>query len=72
MGANYVTPASTDSFGFGSRSNGTNSFSGQVIDLMVWNSTVSSANMALLTTLPATPTYALPESVLMGVATIRC
>ncbi len=72
MGANYVTPTSTDSFGFGSRSSGTNTFSGQVIDLMVWNSTVSSANMALLTTLPGTPTYALPESASTGAATIRC
>jgi hypothetical protein len=72
MGANYVTPTSTDSFGFGSRSSGTNSFSGQVIDLMVWNSTVSNANMALLTTLPGTPTYALPESASTGAATIRC
>jgi hypothetical protein len=72
MGANYVTPTSTDSFGFGSRSSGANPFSGQVIDLMVWNSTVSSANMALLTTLPGTPTYALPESASTGAATIRC
>ena len=72
MGANYVAPTTTDSFGFGSRAAGTNPLLGQVIDLMVWNSTVSSANMALLTTLPGTPTYALPESASTGAATIRC
>ena len=71
MGAAYVTPSTTDSVGFGSRYNGTNPFLGQVLDMMVWKGLVSSANMALLTTLPATPTYALPESPATGAATIR-
>ena len=67
----YVTPTTTDSIGFGSRYNSANPFLGQVLDMMVWQSLVSSANMALLTTLPATPTYALPESPATGAATIR-
>ena len=71
MATAYDTPTTTDSIGFGSRFNSTNPFLGQVIDMMVWQSLVSSADMALLTTLPATPTYALPESASTGAATIR-
>jgi len=71
MATAYAAPSTTDSVGFGSRYNATNPFLGQVIDMMVWNSLVSSADMALLTTLPATPTYALPESPATGAATIR-
>ena len=71
MGAAYVTPTTTDSVGFGSRYNSQNPFLGQLIDMMVWQGLVSSADMALLTTLPATPTYALPESASTGAATIR-
>jgi len=71
MGAAYVAPSTADSFGFGSRNAGSNPMLGQVIDMMVWQSLVSSADMALLTTLPATPTYALPESPATGAATIR-
>ena len=71
MATAYATPTTTDSIGFGSRFSSTNPFLGQVIDMMVWQSLVSSANMALLTTLPATPTYALPESASTGAATIR-
>ena len=71
MATAYAAPSTTDSVGFGSRYNSTNPFLGQVIDMMVWQSLVSSADMALLTTLPATPTYALPESPATGAATIR-
>ena len=71
MATAYAAPSTTDSVGFGSRFNSTNPFLGQVIDMMVWQSLVSSADMALLTTLPATPTYALPESPATGAATIR-
>ena len=71
MATAYATPTTTDSIGFGSRFSSTNPFLGQVIDMMVWQSLVSSADMALLTTLPATPTYALPESASTGAATIR-
>lgn len=71
MGAAYVTPTTTDSVGFGSRYNSQNPFLGQLIDMMVWQGPVSSADMALLTTLPATPAYALPESPATGAATIR-
>jgi len=71
MATAYATPTTTDSVGFGSRFNSTNPFLGQVIDMMVWQSLVSSADMPLLTTLPATPTYALPESASTGAATIR-
>lgn len=71
MATAYAAPSTTDSVGFGSRYNGLNPFLGQVLDMMVWKSLVSSADMALLTTLPATPTYALPESPATGAATIR-
>jgi len=71
MAVPYVTPTTTDNIGFGSRVGSTNPMLGQVIDMMVWDSVLSSADMALLTTLPATPTYALPESPATGAATIR-
>ena len=71
MGTTYNNPNTTDQVGFGSRSGGDSPMLGEAIDMMLWNSQVSDANMALLTTLPANLTYLLPESASTGAATIR-
>jgi len=71
MTANYVSPNSSDSIGFGARTDGAGTLSGKAIELAVWGgSTLSSANILALATLPATPTYELPESASTGAATI--
>jgi hypothetical protein len=71
MGAAYVAPNSTDSIGFGARPDGVVWNNGTVIDMMVWGSTLSNANVLALATLPATPTYELPESASTGAAPVR-
>ncbi len=71
MTANYVTPTSTDSFAVGSSGSALLPIPGKVCDVCVWQSVLSSADMALLTTLPGTPTYRLPESASTGAAQIR-
>jgi hypothetical protein len=71
MGAAYVAPNSTDSIGFGARPDGVVWNNGTVIDMMVWGSTLSNANILALATLPATPTYELPESASTGAAPVR-
>ena len=66
----YVTPGTT-SIGFGGRPDGNFPLSGKAIEMAVWSGpTLSNANMLALATLPATPTYELPESASTGAATI--
>jgi hypothetical protein len=71
MGAAYVAPNSTDSIGLGARPDGVVWNNGTVIDMMVWGSTLSNADILALATLPATPTYELPESASTGAAPVR-
>ena len=70
MAAAWVTPSTTGNVTFGS-SITDSSLSGKPIDLAVWNSTLSNANILALATLPGTPTYRLPITSGMGVPAIR-
>lgn len=66
----YVTPG-TNSIGFGGRPDGNFPLSGKAIEMAVWSGpTLSNANILALATLPATPTYELPESASTGAAAI--
>lgn len=71
MAAAYVPPSAADAIALGSRPDGLVYLNGTGIELSLWNSLLSGANMAALATLPATPTYELPESAATGAATIR-
>jgi hypothetical protein len=71
MGAAYAAPNSSDSIGFGARPDGVVWNNGTVIDMMLWDSTLSNADILALATLPATPTYELPESASTGAAPVR-
>lgn len=71
MTAAYVTPTSTDSFAVGCSGSASLPLPGKVCDVCVWQSTISGADLAALTTLPGTPTYRLPESASTGAAQIR-
>ncbi len=67
----YVAPNTSDTIALGSRGDGAVYLNGQAIELAVWGgSTLSSANIRALATLPATPTYELPESASTGAAQI--
>jgi hypothetical protein len=77
-GGAYVAPG-TNSISFGGRADGSFPLSGKVIELAVWSTPavapapavpLSNANILALATLPATPTYELPESASTGAATI--
>jgi hypothetical protein len=69
-GGAYVAPG-TNSVAFGRRPDANFPLSGKVIELAVWSApTLSNANILALATLPATPTYELPESASTGAATI--
>jgi hypothetical protein len=69
-GGAYVAPG-TNSIGFGRRPDANFPLSGKVIELAAWSApTLSNANILALATLPATPTYELPESASTGAATI--
>jgi hypothetical protein len=66
----YVAPNTSDAIALGSRGDGLVYLNGQAIELAVWGSLLSSANILALATLPATPTYELPESASTGAAQI--
>lgn len=69
-GGAYVAPG-TNSIAFGRRPDANFPLSGKVIEMAVWSApTLSNANILALATLPATPTYELPESASTGAATI--
>jgi len=69
-GGAYVAPG-TNSIGFGRRPDANFPLSGKVVELAAWSApTLSNANILALATLPATPTYELPESASTGAATI--
>jgi hypothetical protein len=77
-GGAYVAPG-TNSIAFGRRPDANFPLSGKVIELAVWSTPavapapavpLSNANILALATLPATPTYELPESASTGAATI--
>ena len=70
MTANYVAPSASDSIGFGARADGAAPLTGKAIDLAVWGSLLSNADILALATLPATPTYEIPESASTGAAVI--
>jgi hypothetical protein len=69
MGASYVAPSSSDSLSFGARTDGIIHLNGLAVDLAIWGSLLSSANLLALATL--TGTYELPESASTGLAAIR-
>jgi len=71
MGTTYVAPSATDALGLGARPDGVLYLNGRAIELAVWGSLLSNANILALATLPATPTYELPESASTGAAAIR-
>lgn len=71
MTANYVPPTTSAEIGAGSRSDGPYSMVGQVHDVAVWGSLLSSADIVALTTLPGTATYRLPVSSSTGAPPIR-
>lgn len=71
MASPYVAPNSTDAVGLGSRPDGIVYLNGRAIELAVWGSLLSGADLVALATLPATPTYELPESASTGAAAIR-
>ena len=67
----YVAPNTSDAIALGSRGDGLVYLNGQAIELAVWGGTaLSSADILALATLPATPTYELPESASTGAAQI--
>lgn len=67
----YVAPSNSDTIALGSRGDGLVYLNGNAIELAVWSdSTLSNANILALATLPATPTYELPESAATGAAAI--
>ncbi len=70
MTANYVAPSASDSIGFGARADGAAPLTGKALDLAVWGSLLSNADILALATLPATPTYEIPESASTGAAVI--
>jgi len=78
MAGPYVAPG-THSIGFGGRPDGNFPLSGKAIEMAVWSTPavppapavpLSNALMLALSTLPATPTYEIPESASTGAATI--
>ena len=71
MGTSYVPPNSSDSIGVGARPDGLIYLNGRFVELAVWNSLLSNADLLALSTLPGTPTYELPESSSTGAAAIR-
>ena len=71
MGAAYVAPSSSDSISLGARTDGLIYLNGSPIELAVWGSLLSSADILALATLPGTPTYEIPESASTGAAAIR-
>lgn len=71
MGTTYVAPSSTDALGLGARPDGVVYLNGRAIELAVWGSLLSDAAILALATLPATPTYELPESASTGAAALR-
>ena len=71
MGASYAPPSSSDAIGVGSRPDGLIYLNGRFVELSVWGSLLSDANLLALATLPGTPTYELPESASTGAAAIR-
>lgn len=71
MGTSYVPPNSSDSIGVGSRPDGLIYLNGRFIELSVWGSLLSNADLLALATLPGTATYELPESASTGAAAIR-
>ena len=71
MGTSYVPPNSSDSIGVGARPDGLIFLNGRFVELAVWNSLLSNADLLALSTLPGTPTYELPESSSTGAAAIR-
>ena len=71
MGTSYVPPNSSDSIGVGARPDGVIYLNGRFVELGVWNSLLSNADLLALSTLPGTPTYELPESSSTGAAAIR-
>jgi hypothetical protein len=71
MTASFVAPNSTDAVAAWSRGDGLIWLNGKGIDFMVWNSTLSNANILALATLPGTFTGGLPETASTGAATLR-
>jgi hypothetical protein len=71
MGTTYTTPNTTDQVGFCGRSSGASPLLGQGLDMLVFNSQLSSADMAAITTAPSPETYQLAESSSTGAAAIR-
>ena len=71
MGTAYVPPYNIDSIGVGARPDGLIYLNGRFVELAVWNSLLSNADLLALSTLPGTPTYELPESSSTGAAAIR-
>ena len=71
MGAAYVAPNASDAISLGARADGVIFNNGSAIELALWGSTLSNANILALATLPATPTYELPESASTGAAPVR-
>lgn len=71
MGASYVPPLTADALGAWVRPDGEIPHNGEGVDFMLWNSTLLGPDLTALTTLPGTPTYALPESASTGLAAIR-
>lgn len=71
MGTTYVAPSSSDSIGFGARPDGLVYLNGNAVDLCIWGSLLSSANLLALATLPVPATYELPVSASTGLPTIR-
>lgn len=67
----YTPPTSSDCISFGARGDGVVYLNGQAIELAVWGvTTLSPANILALATLPATPTYEIPETASTGAAAI--
>ena len=71
MTAAYAPPSSTDAISLGARADGVVFNYGLAIELALWGSKLLSPDILALATLPATPTYELPESASTGAAPIR-
>jgi len=70
MGTPYVAPSSSAEVGLGSRSSGSSPVAGAMHALALWGSTLSSANILALATLPGTATHKLPLTASTGAPAI--
>jgi len=71
MAAAYAAPTTTAPLYLGRSGDGSNTFHGAFSDFAVWQSTLSGAQIAALSTLPGTATYRLPITSGMGAPWLR-